>query len=73
VALATPAVVVGPGSGRALDRNGKEMTAEKIFQTAGLLIGLATVTVVLTSPQTGNVIRQTGTSFTSALRAAMGR
>lgn len=49
------------------------MTVEKIFQTAGLLIGLATVTVVLTSPQTGNVIRAAGTTFTGALRAAMGR
>jgi hypothetical protein len=49
------------------------MTAEKLFQTAGLLIGLATVTVVLTSPQTGNVIRAAGQSFTGALRAAMGR
>lgn len=49
------------------------MTMERLFNIAGAIVTLATVTVVLTSPQTGNVIRAAGSAFTGSLRAAMGR
>lgn len=49
------------------------MNFEKLFNTAGLLIGLATVTVVLASPQTARIIQSSGSAFTASLRAAMGR
>jgi hypothetical protein len=49
------------------------MTVEKIFQVLGALVSLATVTVVLTSPQTASVIRAAGSAFTSSITAAMGR
>lgn len=49
------------------------MTLEKISNLAGALIGLATVTVILTSPQTARVIQASFTGFTASLRAAMGR
>jgi hypothetical protein len=49
------------------------MTAEKIFQVLGAIVALATVTVVLASPNTARVIQSSGAAFTGSLKAAMGR
>lgn len=49
------------------------MNFERIFQLAGAIVGLATVTVILTSPQTGTVIRASTEGFARAIRAAMDR
>ena len=49
------------------------MNLERVFNIAGLLIGVATITVVLGSPQTARIIQASGSAFTSSLRAAMGR
>lgn len=49
------------------------MSFEKIFNIAGSLVALATVTVVLTSKQTADVISSSGTAFATTLKAAMGR
>ena len=49
------------------------MNMERIFNLAGSFVALATVTVVLTSPQTVNVIRAGSSFFTGSIRAAMGK
>lgn len=46
---------------------------ERIFNLAGSIVVLATVTVVLTSPQTARVIGASVNGFTASIRAAMGR
>lgn len=49
------------------------MNLERLFNLAGAFIGLATVAVVLQSPQTANVIKASASGFASSLRAAMGK
>lgn len=49
------------------------MNFENAFQLAGSIITLATITVVLTSPQTGSVIQAAGQAFSTSIRVAMGR
>lgn len=45
---------------------------ERVVSIAVAIIGVATVAVLVQSPNTAAVIRATGESFTAALRAAMG-
>jgi len=49
------------------------MSFEKLANAVGLLIGLATVTVVLTSPLTAGIISAAGTALERSVSAAMGR
>lgn len=49
------------------------MTAENLFNLLGSIVALATVAVVLSSPQTARVISASGSAFTNAVKAASGR
>lgn len=49
------------------------MNMERAFNLLGSFVTLATVTVVLTSPQTRNVIRESTNFFVGSIRAAMGK
>lgn len=49
------------------------MNLDRLFNVAGAIVTVAMVTVFLTSPQTANVIRAVGGSFSEAIRSAMGR
>ena len=49
------------------------MSFEKLANIVGLIIGLATVTVVLTSPLTASIITAAGTALDNSVSAAMGR
>lgn len=49
------------------------MSAEKLFNLLGAIVSLATVAVVLSSPQTARVISASGSAFSNAVRTAMGR
>lgn len=49
------------------------MNFEKVANAVGLIIGLATVTVVLTSPLTAGVIKAAGDALIGSVRAAMGK
>lgn len=46
------------------------MIPERIFNTAGAIIGLATVAVVLGSRNTARIIQVSFNGFTSSIRAA---
>ncbi len=48
-------------------------TMEGILNVAGLIVGVATLAVVLQSRNTASVIRASFSGFSSALRAASGR
>ena len=48
------------------------MNADKLFTLLGSIVVLATVTVVLTSPKTSDVIKAGSGGFIGSLRAAMG-
>lgn len=47
------------------------MNADRIFNIMASILTIAMVTVILGSPNTANIIRQAGRTFTSALRTAM--
>ena len=49
------------------------MNAERIINVFGAIVGVAMATVVVTSPQTANIIRAATSGFSQSLRAAMGR
>ena len=49
------------------------MNLERIFNLAGAIVGVATVTVVLQSRQTARIIQASTDGFARSLRAAMGR
>jgi len=49
------------------------MNLERLFNLAGAIVSLATVAVVLQSPQTANVIKASASGFASSIKAAMGR
>jgi len=49
------------------------MNAERVFNLLGSIVTMATVTVVLTAPQTRSVIRESANFFVGSIRAAMGR
>jgi hypothetical protein len=49
------------------------MNADKFFTILGSIVVLATVTVVLSSPNTSKVIGTGFSGFSGALRTAMGR
>lgn len=48
-------------------------TVDSIANVALSIVTLATVTMLVTSPQTASIIRASGTAFSGSLRAAMGR
>lgn len=47
-------------------------SAEGIINAFGLVIGVATIAVILQSRNTASVIRATFSGFSSSLKAAMG-
>lgn len=49
------------------------MNADKFFTILGSIIVLATVTVVLSAPNTSKVVGAGFSGFTGSLRAAMGK
>ena len=49
------------------------MTFEKLFNLAGQIITLATIAVVLSSPNTARVITASASGFSGAVKTAMGR
>lgn len=49
------------------------MNADKAFSVVGSIVVLATVTVVVSHPESRRVIKAVGDAFTGSLRAAMGR
>lgn len=49
------------------------MNLDRAFNILGSLIVLATVTVVVASPNSAKLVSSAGGAFTNALRAAMGR
>jgi hypothetical protein len=49
------------------------MNLERIINLFGTLVGLATVAVVVQSPNTARIIQASTSGFTSSVRAAMGR
>lgn len=48
-------------------------TADSLANIALAIVSLATVTVLVTSPQTAGIIRESGRAFSSSVRTAMGR
>jgi len=49
------------------------VNADRLFNILGGIVTVAMVTVIVTSPNTRGIIRALGSTFTSSLRAAMGR
>lgn len=49
------------------------MNLDRIFNIAGMIVVLAGVTVVITSPRTAGIIRALGDSFTGSITAATRR
>ena len=49
------------------------MALNRILDIAGAIVGVGLATVLVTSPNTANVIKAFGSSFAGSLRAAMGR
>jgi hypothetical protein len=45
---------------------------DKIFDIMGLIVGVALVTTVVAHPQSANVIKAFGSSFSSSILAAQG-
>ena len=49
------------------------MNLDKFFNILGAIVTVALVTVIVSSPQTAQVIGAMGNAFTGSIRAAMGR
>lgn len=49
------------------------MNADKLFNLAGLIVGVAMVTTIVTNSGSQAVIRSVGDAFSGSLRAAMGK
>jgi hypothetical protein len=49
------------------------MNTDKIFNILGAIVTVAMVSVIVSSPNTGKIIREFGSSFSGAVRSAMGR
>lgn len=49
------------------------MNLDRIFNVAGMIVILAGVTVVVTSPRTAAIIKALGDSFTGSITAATRR
>ena len=49
------------------------MSLDRVFNIAGLIVGVGMATVVLSSPNTSRVITSLGNAFSGSLRAAMGK
>lgn len=45
---------------------------DKLFDLAGMIVGVALVTTIVAHPQSSNVIKAFGSSFTSSITAAQG-
>jgi hypothetical protein len=46
---------------------------DKALDIAGMIVGVALVTTIVAHPQSSNVIKAFGSSFSSSLLAAQGR
>lgn len=49
------------------------MTVDRIANVAAAIVGVALATTLVSSRNTAGIIRSLGSSFSGALRAAMGR
>jgi hypothetical protein len=49
------------------------MQIGRIFDILGAIVGVGLATVLVTSPNTASVISAFGSSFSSSIKAAMGR
>lgn len=49
------------------------MNVDKLFNLAGAIVGVAAITTIVAHPQSAQVIRSVGDSFSATLRAAMGK
>lgn len=49
------------------------MNADKAFSVLGAIVTLATVTVVVSHPQSARIITAFGRAFSDSVRAGMGR
>lgn len=49
------------------------MNFDKIANIFGSIVTVAMVTVIVSSPNTAKIIRETGSSFSGAVRSAMGK
>lgn len=48
------------------------MQIGRIFDIMAAIVSVAAVTVLMTSPNTSNVVKAFGTSFSGSIKAAMG-
>jgi len=49
------------------------MNVGRIFDIAAAIVGVAAVTVVVSSPNTAAILNAVGSTFAGSLRAAMGK
>lgn len=49
------------------------MNADKALSVASAIVTVAMVTVVVSHPQSANIIRAVGNAFSGSIRAAMGK
>lgn len=49
------------------------MNLDKVFNLAGLIVGVGMVTVLVSNRNTSNVIKAVGGAFSGSLKTAMGR
>lgn len=48
------------------------MNLDRVFNIAGLIVGVGMVTVIVGSPNTANVVKAVGNAFSGSLKTAMG-
>jgi hypothetical protein len=46
---------------------------DRVFNILGSIVTVAMVTVIVSSPNTSKIIREFGSSFSGAVRSAMGK
>jgi hypothetical protein len=49
------------------------MNLDKVFGVATAIVGVAAITTIVMRPNSANVIRALGDSFSGSIRAALGR
>jgi hypothetical protein len=48
-------------------------TSNDLFNVLGLIVGVATITAVVSSPNSAKVISAAGSAFSGSIRAALGK
>lgn len=49
------------------------MSFDKVFNIAGLIVGAAIVTILVSHKETANVIKALGNAFSGSIKVAQGR